>query len=94
MLLKKSNIAKYIRRSIPSCDKARDLLNAIEQQFVSFDKAKTNILITSLVSTKYIDKTGMHKYIIEMRDIVVQLNDIKIFILDAFLVHFILTFLL
>ena len=43
-----------------------------------------------LVSIKYPSKTNIHEHIIEMKDIAVPLNDIKISILDAFLIHFIL----
>lgn len=61
---------------IPLCDKAYDFLSSIEQQFLSFDKTKANILITRLVSTKYMGKSGIHEHIMEMRDITMQLKNI------------------
>ena len=41
-----------------------------------------------LISIKYIGKFGIHEHIMEMRHIAAQLNDIKIFISDAFMFHF------
>ncbi|XP_058189542.1 uncharacterized protein LOC131307151 [Rhododendron vialii] len=39
LMLIKTHISSSIRNSIPSCDKVNDYMKAIEEQFVSSDKA-------------------------------------------------------
>ena len=42
LMFMKSHVSKGIRGSIPECTKAKDFINAVEEQFVSSDKAFAN----------------------------------------------------
>nr|CAD1829196.1 unnamed protein product [Ananas comosus var. bracteatus] len=53
LMLIKSIVSKNIRGSIPECNKAKDYLKAIEEQFVSFDKALASTLMKRFSGIKY-----------------------------------------
>ncbi|XP_020098377.1 uncharacterized protein LOC109717112 [Ananas comosus] len=90
LMLIKSRVSKSMRGSIPECDKAKDYLKAIEEQFVSSDKALASTLMNKLSSMKYSGNGSIREHIMEMRDIAAQLTALKVTISDSFLVHFIL----
>ncbi|TXG57294.1 hypothetical protein EZV62_018607 [Acer yangbiense] len=52
LMLVKSHICKSIRGSIPDCPKVTDFMKAIEEQFVSSDKALANTLMKKLLVSK------------------------------------------
>lgn len=52
LFLMKSHVAKPIRGSIPSCDTAKEFMKAINEQFISSDKAKASTLMSKLSSMK------------------------------------------
>ncbi|XP_059638913.1 uncharacterized protein LOC132281203 [Cornus florida] len=65
----KSHIGKNIRSSIPECTKEKEYMIAIEQQFVSSDKALASTLITKLSSMKHMGDKGVREHFIKIRDI-------------------------
>jgi hypothetical protein len=89
-MLIKSHISKSIRGSIPPCDKVKDYLKAIEEQFVSFDKALASTLMNKLSIMKHNKSRSMREHIMEIRDIAAQLKSLEIEISESFVVHFIL----
>ncbi|KAF7152345.1 hypothetical protein RHSIM_Rhsim01G0110600 [Rhododendron simsii] len=89
-MLIKSHIHKGIRGSIPDCDKAKDFMKAIEEQFVSSDKALASTLMKKLSGMRHNSSKSVWGHIMEMRDIAAQLRTLKIEISESFLVHFIL----
>ncbi|XP_059438548.1 uncharacterized protein LOC132171279 [Corylus avellana] len=91
LMLIKSHISKSIRGSIPPCDKVKDYLKAIEEQFVSSDKALASTLMNKLSIMKHDKSRSMREHIMEMRDIAAQLKSLEIEISESFLVHFIWT---
>ncbi|XP_020086738.1 uncharacterized protein LOC109709077 [Ananas comosus] len=78
LILRKSRVLKSIRGSIPECDKAKDYLKAIEEQFVSFDKALANTLMKRLSGIKYNRAKGVREHIMEMRNIAAQLKALNL----------------
>ena len=90
LMLIKSHISKGIRGSIPECDKAKGFMKAIEEQFVSSDKALANTLMKKLSGMKHNNTRSVREHIIEMRDIAAQLKALEIEISESFLVHFVL----
>ncbi|KAF5458961.1 hypothetical protein F2P56_022953 [Juglans regia] len=90
LMLIKSHMSKSIRGSIPDCDKVKDCIKAIEEQFVSSDKALASTLMNKLSVIKHGKSRSMHEHIMEIRDIAAKLRSFEIEISDSFLVHFIL----
>lgn len=90
LMLIKTHVGKSIRGSIPTCTKAKEFLNAVEEQYVSSDKALASTLMTKMSSMKYNGNSGVREHIMEMRDIAAQLKSLEIEISETFLVHFIL----
>ncbi|XP_041009469.1 uncharacterized protein LOC121253533 [Juglans microcarpa x Juglans regia] len=86
----KSHVNKSIRGSIPRCNKVKDYIKAIEEQFVSSDKALASTLTNKLSVMKHVKPRRVRKHIMEMRDIAAKLRSLEIEISDSFLVHFIL----
>ena len=89
LILIKYHISKSIRGSIPSCDKVKAYMKAIEEQFVSFDKSLASTLIKKLSSMKHDKSRGVCDRIMEMRDIFAKLKSLEVDIFESFLVHFI-----
>ncbi|KAF7150240.1 hypothetical protein RHSIM_Rhsim02G0027700 [Rhododendron simsii] len=89
LMLIKSHIHKGIRGSIPDCDKAKDFMKAIEEQFVSSDKALASTLMKKLSGMRHNSSKSVRGHIMEMRDIAAQLRALEIEISESFLVHFI-----
>ena len=70
----KTKISAGICGSVKKIDKVKPLLKAIDEQFVTFDKALANTLIMQFSSTKLTGIIGVRDHIMCMRDIAVQLK--------------------
>ena len=86
----KSHINKNIRGSIPECNKVKDLMKAIEEEFIRSDKALASILMKRFSSKTFDYSKNLCEHIMEMRDMVAQLKSLEVEISESFLVHFIL----
>ncbi|XP_027157958.1 uncharacterized protein LOC113759580 [Coffea eugenioides] len=90
LMLIKSHINQSIRGSIPDCDRVKAYVKAIDEQFVSSDKALASTLMKKFASMTLDKSKSVHKQIIEIRDIAAKLKSLKVEISESFLVHFIL----
>ncbi|XP_034679842.1 disease resistance protein RUN1-like [Vitis riparia] len=86
----KTKISAGIRGSIEQHENVRELLKAIDEQFVTSDKALASTLIMKFTSLKLTAIRGVREHIMEMRDIVAQLKKLEVEMSESFLVHFIL----
>ena len=86
----KTKISAGIRGSVEQIDKVKPLLKAIEEQFVTFDKALASTLIMQFSSTKLTVIRGVCDHIMCMRDIAVRLKSLEVTMSDTFFVHYIL----
>ncbi|RVX15691.1 Retrovirus-related Pol polyprotein from transposon TNT 1-94 [Vitis vinifera] len=86
----KTKISAGIRGSIEQHENVRELLKAIDEQFVISDKALASTLIMKFTSLKLTAIRGVREHIMEMRDIVAQLKKLEVEMSESFLVHFIL----
>ncbi|RVW18326.1 Retrovirus-related Pol polyprotein from transposon TNT 1-94 [Vitis vinifera] len=85
----KTKISAGIRGSIEQHENVRELLKAIDEQFVTSDKALASTLIMKFTSLKLTGIRGVREHIMEMRDIVAQLKKLEVEMSESFLVHFI-----
>ena len=85
----KTKISAGILGSIEQIDKVKPFLKAIDEQFETFDKALTT-LIMQFSSTNHTGIRAVHDYIMHMRDTVAQLKSLEVTMSDTFLVHYIL----
>ncbi|XP_028068292.1 putative disease resistance RPP13-like protein 3 [Camellia sinensis] len=90
LMLIKSQISQSIRGSIPPSDKVKNYMRAIEEQFVSSDKALASTLMNKLSGMKHNNSRNVREHIMEMRDIAARLKSLEIEISESFLVNFIL----
>ncbi|RVW74232.1 Retrovirus-related Pol polyprotein from transposon TNT 1-94 [Vitis vinifera] len=90
----KTKIRAGICGSIEQHENVRELLKAIDEQFVTSDKALASTLIMKFTSLKLTGIRGVREHIMEMRDIVAQLKKLEVEMSESFLVHFILNTLL
>ena len=86
----KTKISAGIHGLIEQHENVHELLKAIDEKFVTLDKALASTLIMKLTSLKLTGIRSVHKHIMEMRDIVAQLKKLEVEMSDSFLVHFIL----
>ena len=86
----KTKISIGIRGSIKQIDKVKPLMKAIDEQFVTSEKALASTLIMQFSSTKLTGIRGVHDHIMRKRDIAAQLKSLEVTMLDTFLVHYIL----
>ncbi|KAA8541366.1 hypothetical protein F0562_025315 [Nyssa sinensis] len=86
----KTKISVGIRGSVDQHTKVRDLLKAIDEQFVTSNKALTSTLIMKFCSTRLDTVRGVREHIMKMRDTAAQLKKLEVEISDSFLVHYIL----
>ncbi|XP_059599018.1 uncharacterized protein LOC132255177 [Vitis vinifera] len=86
----KTKISANIRGSIEQHENVRELLKAIDEQFVTSDKALASTLIMKFTSLKLTAIRGVREHIMEMRDIVAQLKKLEVEMSESFLVHFVL----
>ncbi|PNX55051.1 pleiotropic drug resistance protein 1-like [Trifolium pratense] len=84
----KTKISAAIRGSIEHHENVKDLIKAIDEQFVSSDKARASTLIIKLMNLTEV--RGVRDHIMRMRDIAAQLKDLEVTMFDSFLVHYIL----
>jgi hypothetical protein len=90
MMFIKTKISASIRGSVDQHEKVRDLLKAIDDQFVTSDKALASTLIMKFSSLRLTSVKGVREHIMQMRDTVAQLKKLKVEISESFLVHYIL----
>ncbi|OIT37663.1 hypothetical protein A4A49_66121, partial [Nicotiana attenuata] len=90
LMLIKTHISQSIRGSIPNNDKVKAYLKAIDEQFVSSDKALASTLMKRLSSMTFDRSPAVRKHIIKMRDIAAKLKSLEVDMYEPFLVHFIL----
>ncbi|XP_039165457.1 uncharacterized protein LOC120291789 [Eucalyptus grandis] len=69
---------------------AKALLEAIDTQFESSEKAHAMTLIMKFSSMKLTSVKGVREYIMQMRDIAAQLKNLKVEISEYFLMYYIL----
>ena len=86
----KTKISDGIRDSVDQHDNVKALLKAIDEQFVTSDKAFANTLIMKFSSLRLTNVSGVRERIMQMRDIATQLKTFEVEMSDSFLVHFIL----
>ncbi|RVX16262.1 Retrovirus-related Pol polyprotein from transposon TNT 1-94 [Vitis vinifera] len=86
----KTKISAGIRGSIEQHENVRELLKAIDEQFVTSDKALASTLIMKFTSLKLTGIRGVREHIMETRDIMAQLKKLEVEMSESFLVHFIL----
>ncbi|XP_020266065.1 uncharacterized protein LOC109841513 [Asparagus officinalis] len=86
----KTKICASIRGFVDKHTKVKDLLDVIDEQFATSDKALASTLIMKFSSMRHNEFKCVHDYIMRMRDIAAQLKDLEVTMSDSFLVHFIL----
>ncbi|XP_017698371.1 uncharacterized protein LOC120113082 [Phoenix dactylifera] len=69
LMLIKSCISKGIKGSIPDCHKTKDFMKAIEEQFISSNKALASTLMKRLSNMRHSSSKSVREHIMEMRDI-------------------------
>ena len=74
----KTKIIAGIRGFIDQHENARDLLKAIDKQFITSDKALTSTLIIKFLSLRLTNIKGVREHIIQMRDIATQLKKLEV----------------
>jgi hypothetical protein len=89
-MLIKAYIDKIIRGLNPKCNKVKDYMTAIEEQFVSSDKALANTFMDKLSMIKHHKSRNVYGHIMDMRDVVAQLKSLKVDIFESFLIYLIL----
>ena len=90
----KTKISAGLCGSIERHENVRELLKAIDEQFITLDKPLASTLIMKFTSLKPTGIRGVCEHIMEMRDIVAQLKKLEVEMSEFFLVHFILNTLL
>uniref|UniRef100_A0A2N9GEG7 Retrovirus-related Pol polyprotein from transposon TNT 1-94 n=1 Tax=Fagus sylvatica TaxID=28930 RepID=A0A2N9GEG7_FAGSY len=73
----KTKIFAGIRGSVDQHEKVRDLLKAIDEQFVTSDKALASTLIMKFSSLRLTSVRGVREHIMQIRDIVAQLKKLE-----------------
>ncbi|KAH7514805.1 hypothetical protein FEM48_Zijuj11G0129600 [Ziziphus jujuba var. spinosa] len=86
----KTKISTAIRASVEQYSNVRELLKAIDAQFVISDKALVSTLVMQFSSIKLTGIRGVHDHIMRMRDIAAQLKVLEVEMSETFLVHYIL----
>ena len=70
MMFIKTRIFVGIRGSVDQHEKVRDLLKAIDEQFVTSEKALASTLIMKFSSLRLTNVRGVREHIMQIRDIV------------------------
>ena len=86
----KTKISTVIHGSVDQHNDARALLKAIDEQFVTSNKALASTLIIKFSSMKLTSIRGVREHIMQIRDIVAQLKLLEVDMSETFLVHYIL----
>jgi hypothetical protein len=74
----KSHVSKGIKGAIPECTKVEAFIKAVEEQFVSFNKALASTLMKKLSSKSFDNSRSVREHIMEMRDMAAQLKSLEI----------------
>ncbi|KAG8376706.1 hypothetical protein BUALT_Bualt09G0091800 [Buddleja alternifolia] len=90
MMFIKTKISTSIRGSVDQHKNVWALLKAIDEQFVTSDKALASTLIMRFSTSKLTNVRGVCKNIMQMRDIAAQLKTLEVEMSETFLVHYIL----
>ncbi|XP_045802648.1 uncharacterized protein LOC123921980 [Trifolium pratense] len=86
----KTKVTAGIRGSVDQHENVRDLLKAIDDQFVTSEKALASTLIMKFSSYRLTSVKGVREHIMKMRDISAQLKKLEVDMSESFLVHYIL----
>ncbi|KAA8528706.1 hypothetical protein F0562_036061 [Nyssa sinensis] len=78
VMFRKTKISAGIRGSVDQHTKVRDLFKAIDEQFVTSDKALASTLIIKFCSTRLDIVKGMREHIMQMRDTTAQLKKLEL----------------
>ncbi|KAL5767840.1 hypothetical protein ACOSQ2_014623 [Xanthoceras sorbifolium] len=81
----KTKISDSIRGSVDQLDNVRDLLQGIDEQFVTLEKALSSTLIMKLSSQRLTSVKGVLEHMMQMRDIAAKLKKLKVDISESFL---------
>ncbi|OIT26591.1 hypothetical protein A4A49_56366, partial [Nicotiana attenuata] len=90
LMLIKAHISQSIRGSIPNIDKVKAYMKAIDEQFVSSNKALASTFMKRLSGMDFDRSHTVCEHIMEIRDIAAKLKSLEIDMSEPFLVHFIL----
>ncbi|TXG69669.1 hypothetical protein EZV62_004604 [Acer yangbiense] len=86
----KTKISAGIHGSVDQHEKVWDLLKAIDDQFVTSEKALASTLVMKFSSLRLTSVKGVAEHIMQMRDITAQLKKLEVGMSKSFLVHCIL----
>ncbi|KAL0447564.1 UNVERIFIED_CONTAM: hypothetical protein Slati_1884300 [Sesamum latifolium] len=86
----KTKISVSIRGSVDQHNNVCELLKAIDDQFMSSDKALASTLIMRFTCQRLTSLNGVREHIMQMRDIAAQLKSLEVDMSESFLVHYIL----
>lgn len=89
----KTNVTGGIRGFVDQHENVCDLLKAIDDQFVTSEKALASTLIMKFSSYRLTSVKGVREHIMKIRGISAQLKKLEVDMSDSFLVHYILNFL-
>ncbi|XP_068663039.1 uncharacterized protein [Aristolochia californica] len=90
MMFIKTRISTSIRGFVDQHENVKDLLKAIDEQFVTSNKALASTLIMKLSSLRLTSIQGVWEHIMQIRDIAAQLKKLEVDMSESFLVHYIL----
>ena len=74
----KTKMTAGIRGSVDQHENVRDLLKAIDEQFITSDKALASTLIMKFSSLRLTNIKGVREHIMQMRDITAQLKKLEV----------------
>ncbi|XP_059431617.1 uncharacterized protein LOC132165140 [Corylus avellana] len=78
LMFTKSHASMGIRGFIPECTKAKAFIKAVEEQFVSSNKALASTLMKKLSSKSFDNSRNMREHIMEIRDMAAQLKSLEV----------------
>ncbi|RVW51340.1 hypothetical protein CK203_075508 [Vitis vinifera] len=86
----KTKISYGIHGSIDQHDNVKALLKAIDEKFVTSNKALVNTLIMKFSFLRLTNVSSVREHIMQIRDIAAQLKTLEVEMSNSFFVHFIL----
>ena len=86
----KTKISTSIWGFVNYRDNVKALLKAIDEQFVTSNKALASTLIMKFSSLRLTYVNGVQEHIMQIRDIATQLKTLEVEMFDSFLMHYIL----
>ncbi|KAL6334399.1 hypothetical protein AAG906_014977 [Vitis piasezkii] len=91
LMIMKRGIPEAFRGAVTDeVTNASDFLAEIQKRFAKNDKAKTSMLLASLISMKHKGKGNVREYIMEMFHLASKLKALKLELFDDLLVHLVL----